>query len=481
MKFATKIFLLYLGFTIVIVVPTYLFLYRTSVVVIEAEIESHLEERAVHIMDKIDRGLFERLADIRMLADSFSFLLEEPDISKEKLTRYLLHYYNNYKIYLSLAFYDAKRVKVVDTHGGSLGTVAQDSLWVREVFERERVSAGDDIHFAENLQKEVIIFAVPVYGKHLQILGAIVGSLSTENIYSILGDVEQLSEGRFRTHIDLFNKQNKRLYSNHDNRQLSEKIGQTKSDQELSRLFGEKYIYSTIYEKGYLNFEGNQWRLVVHFPKQEAFAVVDNLRNRILLISLSLLLTAMMGISFHINKIVRPLHLLEQAAIKLTQGHFNVTIPIVTNDEIGRLAFAFNQMTTALKDNIEALRKSEERFNLALQGSNDGLWDWDIPKEIVHYSPRFKQILGLSPEQPLGLVEYLERIHPEDLPELSERVYDYLEQRGPTYEICSRVRHEQGYYIWVLSRGIAVWSADNKPLRMVGTITTTRRVFTVNY
>jgi hypothetical protein len=177
MKFATKIFLLYLGFTIVIVVPTYFFLYRTSVVAIETEIESHLEERAVHIMDKIDRGLFERLTDIRTLADSFSFLLSEPDVSKEKLTRYLLHYYDNYKIYLSLAFYDANRVKVVDTHGGSLGTIVQDSLWVREVFEREKVSTGDDIHFAEDLQQEVIVFAVPVYGQHLQILGAIVGYL----------------------------------------------------------------------------------------------------------------------------------------------------------------------------------------------------------------------------------------------------------------------------------------------------------------
>lgn len=118
----------------------------------------------------------------------------------------------------------------------------------------------------------------------------------------------------------------------------------------------------------------------------------------------------------------------------------------------------------------EALRHSEERFELAMRGANDGLWDWNIETNNVYYSPRFKQILGLSPEQKLSLQGFSALVNPEDNSLIQKTTRDYFAKRLPNYEMRYRVRHQQGHTIWLLSRGIAVWNTTGKAVRMIGTV-----------
>ncbi len=118
----------------------------------------------------------------------------------------------------------------------------------------------------------------------------------------------------------------------------------------------------------------------------------------------------------------------------------------------------------------EALRHSEERFELAMRGANDGLWDWNIATDHVYYSPRFKQILGLAPEQRLSLQDFSALINPEDRPLIQSCTRDYFAKRLPHYEMRYRVQHQQGHLIWLLSRGIAVWNQTGKAVRMIGTV-----------
>ncbi len=71
----------------------------------------------------------------------------------------------------------------------------------------------------------------------------------------------------------------------------------------------------------------------------------------------------------------------------------------------------------------EALRESRERFALAMQGANDGLWDWNIKTGKVYYSPRWKGMLGCEPEQIADtLDEWKSRLHPEDLHRATKRI-----------------------------------------------------------
>jgi PAS domain S-box-containing protein len=118
----------------------------------------------------------------------------------------------------------------------------------------------------------------------------------------------------------------------------------------------------------------------------------------------------------------------------------------------------------------EALRHSEERFELAMRGANDGLWDWNIETHNVYYSPRFKQILGLAPEQKLSLESFNALVNPEDRSLIRSSTRDYFAKRLTHYEIRYRVQHQQGHTIWLLSRGIAVWNEAGKAVRMIGTV-----------
>jgi PAS domain S-box-containing protein len=120
----------------------------------------------------------------------------------------------------------------------------------------------------------------------------------------------------------------------------------------------------------------------------------------------------------------------------------------------------------------QALAKSEERFDLAMRGANDGVWDWDLVASTVYFSPRWKAMLGHSEDEiSPSLSEWSDRLHPDDREMALAVVNAHLNNLTPNSEATFRFRHKDGHYLWMLSRGLAVRDADGKPVRMVGTHT----------
>jgi diguanylate cyclase (GGDEF)-like protein/PAS domain S-box-containing protein len=133
---------------------------------------------------------------------------------------------------------------------------------------------------------------------------------------------------------------------------------------------------------------------------------------------------------------------------------------------------ALIQDITERRRSAEALRRSEERFALAVRGANDGIWDWDLRADRVYYSERWQTLLGLEP----GSVgpspdEWFSRVHAEDLPRLTERLDRHLAGETECFEDEHRVLHADGSYRWMLARGAAVWDRNLKPLRIAGSQT----------
>ena len=120
----------------------------------------------------------------------------------------------------------------------------------------------------------------------------------------------------------------------------------------------------------------------------------------------------------------------------------------------------------------EALRESEQRYALAAQGANDGLWDWDLLSDSVYYSPRWKSMLGFQ-EHEIGEnpEEWLGRIHDADRERVSEEIAAHQRRGTPHFESEHRMLHRDGSFRWVLSRGLAVHDAAGKALRMAGSLT----------
>ena len=113
------------------------------------------------------------------------------------------------------------------------------------------------------------------------------------------------------------------------------------------------------------------------------------------------------------------------------------------------------------------LRFSEERYALAAQSTNDGLWDWDVTNDKMYLSPRWKAIVGyFNDEIESSVSDWFIRIHPDDQEKVA-KLHDDLkngEQLG--FEAEYRMRHKDGHYIWVLVRGMAALSED--PLKTAG-------------
>lgn len=131
----------------------------------------------------------------------------------------------------------------------------------------------------------------------------------------------------------------------------------------------------------------------------------------------------------------------------------------------------------ALRDRNErdlaeaALRRSEERFELALAGSNDGIWDWDIKAGTLFWSDRVFELLGHSPgafEPSLEVFENL--VHPEQRASVLEALNAHLERAVP-YAVEQRLQRKDGEYGWFLARGEAVRDTAGRPVRMVGSMT----------
>jgi diguanylate cyclase (GGDEF)-like protein/PAS domain S-box-containing protein len=154
----------------------------------------------------------------------------------------------------------------------------------------------------------------------------------------------------------------------------------------------------------------------------------------------------------------------------------------VVMDETGRPVgiITLCEDITERKAAEEALRLSEERYALAVRGTNDGIWDWDLLGDRVHYSARWKAILGLEEaEVGEGPEEWLGRVHPDDVARVRAKLKDHSEGRIPVFEDEHRIRHKDGVFRWVLSRGFAVRDASGRAYRMAGAQTdvTDRRAY----
>ena len=120
----------------------------------------------------------------------------------------------------------------------------------------------------------------------------------------------------------------------------------------------------------------------------------------------------------------------------------------------------------------KALAKSEERFDLAMRGANDGLWDWDVANGTVYFSPRWKSMIGHD-EDEIGpaLSEWSDRLHPDDRAAALAAINVHMESESDHFETTFRFRHRDGHYLWMLTRGLAVRDDAGRVIRMVGTHT----------
>ena len=119
----------------------------------------------------------------------------------------------------------------------------------------------------------------------------------------------------------------------------------------------------------------------------------------------------------------------------------------------------------------KTLRESEERYMLAIQGANDGIWDWDLQQDRVYYSPRWKEIVGYQDgEVGSCLEDWLKIVHPDDRERLQFAITHHLDGLTDHLEFEHRMLHKDGSIRWVRTRGQAIRNGNHHPHRIAGSL-----------
>lgn len=125
----------------------------------------------------------------------------------------------------------------------------------------------------------------------------------------------------------------------------------------------------------------------------------------------------------------------------------------------------------ALKRSEKRLRESKQRLDLALDGANEGIWDWDLENNTILFDSRYYTISGYSPDEfPAAFEEWEKRVHPEDIDKTKEAINQHLSGSLKNYSVEFRFLRKDGDYMWILGRGKTVaHNEKGEPTRFTGT------------
>ncbi|MEG4032894.1 ATP-binding protein [Microcoleus sp. S36b_A4] len=281
-------------------------------------------------------------------------------------------------------------------------------------------------------------------------------------------------------------------------------LNEIKTSQQLEFLVnGQKEFVQVVpFEDG----KGIDWLIVIAVPENDFMEQINRSRHTtILLCLLALFLATVLGIVTS-EWIARPIRRLGKATSAIAGGDFEQKVTASSVKEISALATSFNLMSQQLKQSYaqledyshsleqkvaertqaleqqmgdrqqiqETLRQSEERYQLTLESVNEGIWDWRIQTNTIYFSPQWKAMLGYQDNEIINLFSSWEAlVHPDNLQPILDSLEDYLKSgTNEPYSWEFQMRHKNGSYRWILSRGRVVErDAEGQPLRLVGSHT----------
>lgn len=245
---------------------------------------------------------------------------------------------------------------------------------------------------------------------------------------------------------------------------------------------------------------GTGWKIATVIPISRLTGEVDEITVFMIFITLCILATSALLLYLVSRKITEPISELTHLMQLAENGNLNVQADIKTRDEFRKLGDNFNSMIRKLDSNYQelsavseelaaseetireqyyelehnqiTLRESEERYRLALDGSNDSIWEWDAEKDKFFISDMFYEITGIPQKDKHKLQRMFQvLVHPEDKRKTKHDFEKYLKTGTSFWQAEFRIKIKDQTYIWVYVKGKALKDSSGKTVKMAGSIT----------
>ncbi|MFC1624360.1 ATP-binding protein [Candidatus Omnitrophota bacterium] len=374
---------------------------------LQKEVVKKFSAEAIHVLNKLDRVLFERVADIKALTSKKNIMLSSDEFDINKKLDYLRQIEREYKVYISMSIMNIDGIVIGDTRGVSIGNDERDKPYFKEPIKGNIYSDKRPI-FSESLGIPVIHFSGPLRDKNGDIEGVLVARFPINKIFEV---VREVGGG---IAVDLLDRDGLVLFSNHKRgdilrRRLSgldifKKV--SKSEEETESLIGmyegKEVLFVGAKEQGYLDYKGNDWVLVLGIDTKVALAPVNDLMAKILVSVLVVLLMAILLSLFISRSISKPIIKLKDAAIEIGKGKLDIKIEINSKDEIGELTKAFNRMAEGLKRSKDELMLAKAYTDSIISNMLDTLIVVDPGGKIRTVNKATLDLLGYKEEELIG-------------------------------------------------------------------------------
>ena len=447
---------------------------------LEKDITRQISEQqlstATILANQINHDLLERKTTLENLAVKIGTIGLENRAQLQSFLNDRFIIRRDYNVGASILNFDGTVIASVPDTTKRIGMNYRDRAYIAAALDKG-TSGVSEILISKLSQNPVFGIAVPIRDAQNKVIGALVGGidLTKPNF------MDKISENRFgKTGYFLLEDQKTRtIITSTDKRRvlqqqlppgISRLIDRHLQGYEESGITNNSFGVEVLVSAKRIPIAN--WVMVVSSPTAEAFAPIREMQSRIMMIAL--VLTVILGafVWWLLWRELSPIFLtIKKLAILSRLETHSVLVPETGHGEIDELIIAFNHLLTALQERETALEESEFRWKFAIEGTGDGLWDWDIPSNTVYFSKTWKSMLGYDEvDISNSLGEWERLVHPDDLAETMALVQNHLDGKTPAYMSEHRLLCKDGSYKWILDRGLVVSRDEHgKPLRAIGT------------
>lgn len=400
---------------------------------LQTDMAKQLGDRQLTIAElvakQINYDLQERFESLQIIADSISSVSQGNATQLQSLlyNRPLLERDFNAGAYIS-----DRDGNVIATTQNSTQHVGANYFYrdyLSTAIKLEKWSVGRPV-LSKVLNAPIIGMAVPIRNPHGQVVGAVSGLVNL-NKSNFLDNVIGSKYGKTGYFV-LQDKKSRTVVTNTGKTRVMEQQPKPGVNHLIDRhLQGYDETGITLNAPGIEVLASSKsvplsdWSAVAVLPTEEAFRPIFELKQRILFSAILMTLFAGGAMWLMLRRELFPmLQTVNQLAELSKSDQHPELLTVSREDEIGDLIHGFNGLLKTMSKQSDALRESEFRWKFALEGSGDGLWDWDVKENTVFYSTNWKEMLGYSEEEiGNGVDEWEKRLHPDD----KEKAFSLLE------------------------------------------------------